>query len=261
MIFEGPSRMRGEKAKEFIGRAKEKRVNPRDLEGTPQAEKDIAVLRELDKKFSKLWKKSGYVGLSYRGSSSRGYSKPGMFLLRLNISDLDVGVIVDPTDILNGEAHDLVGERMIEIAHETFRNRGFGKKPINFLRRSFALEQKDEHGNVVPLSQRLLHALEDPMGSIGMALAFFAEDMIGPRVAEYRGAIVRAMAELPKETYEKLLATITDTQMTFEREKLDTLKERFPEEFQTKEQIDDYFKARHDLWKKRVYTIYKIPNA
>lgn len=256
MIFGKSPESAARSGKSFVERATSKRVNTRDIKGVPQAERDIQVLRTVDEELRRYAKYNGYVGISYRGSNARGYGDPGF--LGFGKSDLDAGVIYDPS--IAG-TNDHIDMHLLDRQMDSYRNRHFGEKPLQFLRLSFSLIARDADGREIPLSERLMEVLDDPRGSIAMAMAFFCEDMIGPRIAEYRGAIAEAMATLPKQTQEQLLSAIASLQVEFERERTDTLKKRFSAEFDTDSKIENYFAKRKELWEKRVRKVFVVATA
>lgn len=261
MAFErmfGSRTPRGGKYREgFKGRAGEKRVIARDLDGKPQAERDIEIIRELDEDFRQLADYNGYIGVSYRGSNAHGYAKSGT--LGFGKSDLDIGVIIDPSLIKTREDH--LQNRINSYQADSYANRGFGRKQVEFLRRSFSLVEYDAQGHEIPLPRRLMTIAEekgDPT-SLSTALAFFCEDMIGPRVQEYRAKIAEAISSLPEEVRFRIVDRITNVQVLFERERTSTLKERFPGSLETEDALQYYFEERRKLWKRRVSKVLLLP--
>lgn len=249
---------RGKKYQEtFSTRSAEKRVIPRTANGTPEP-KDFLQIRKMEEVLSRREAINGFVGISYRGSSARGYSKPGF--LGFKKSDLDMSVIVDPgirAELPNATPLDLTRRE-----NDSYDQRGFGKKPEQFMLHYFSLRVLDANGNEIPLAKRIVRHIEDDQpgkhGPLVQALAAFCEDMIGPRVKEYRTGIAHALATLPLAKRAWVVDAVTATLVDYERDRIGTIQERIPGALTTVETEKSFLTARATLWRNRVIKIFNV---
>ena len=235
MFFEGPNTPRADEYRQNYPQAlKEKLFIPRDKEGAPNYEA-IKTARDITERLSgHTW----FVSAALHGSQLQGYSDES--------SDTDMAIFYDSTHL---QSKDEDPVKLILGESAKLRKEGRNSEVTIYDLSPASIDRLIEEY----VGFRL------PWDATPNGLGKLCFPATTPQILDYRKAVGEKMRALPEEKREKLLSSIVDELMYWEKSRAGKVKERIPDvKDLTRKARSEIRDERRERWESRVHEIFGI---